>query len=318
MTSICAPCYSTLSDDTWNEKIQTGLSMLESCNLCPNLCSINRVTGQKGKCRSGFFPKIVSAFAHTGEEPPVSGTNGSGTIFFSGCTMQCIYCQNYPFSQLELGLEVPFSYLTARMLKLQEYGCHNINLVTPTQFIPQIIIALYEAKKLGLRIPVVYNTSGFETAQGLGLLNGIVDVYLTDLRYACDTSGQRYSGVRQYATYARAALKQMAQQVGELQTDDAGLATRGLIIRLLLLPGLGDELLATIRFIADTLDFIPHISLMNQYFPTWKALNEPEMNRLADTADFEKAFNLMRRYGLTYGWLQDQPPQNSPAVVTKS
>ncbi|MDX9703042.1 MAG: radical SAM protein [Candidatus Auribacterota bacterium] len=299
------PSYLTLSEQEWQDKIDAGLAMLEKCVLCPNNCGINRIAGKTGFCRTGFFPRIASAFAHTGEEPPISGYNGSGTIFFAGCTMRCIYCQNYPFSQLSLGRPVPLSFIKDKMLELQQKGCHNINFVTPTHVVPQLIIAVHEASKEGLSIPIVYNTSGYESTASLNLLDGIVDIYLTDLRYGSDESGQKYSGVGKYSQAAREAIKLMAQQTGQLRCNIEGIAEKGLIIRLLLLPGLLDELKDTIRFIAAELDFNPHISLMNQYFPTWKALDNPDMNATVGSDEFEQAFHLMRQYGLTNGWIQD-------------
>ena len=302
-----APRYVNLSDQQWQDKIDAGLDLLKQCSLCPNRCKVNRIDGQQGLCNTAFFPRLASAFPHTGEEPPISGEHGSGTIFFAGCTMRCLYCQNYPFSQLSLGNEVPFEFIKDKMLELQRQGCHNINLVTPGHVIPQILIALRQAYKEGLRLPVVYNTSGYESDTALELLDGIVDIYLTDIRYATDKSGQKYSGVKEYATNARQAVITMSQQVGQLQCDDNGIAYSGLIIRLLLLPGLIDELKDTIRFIADKLEFIPHISLMNQYFPTWKALNDPELNQQVASEQFDQAFHFMEQYGLTNGWIQEHP-----------
>ncbi len=305
--STHTPRYLNLSDRQWKDKIDAGLAILEQCSLCPNKCNVNRVEGQTGLCNTSFFPRLASAFPHTGEEPPISGQHGSGTIFFAGCTMRCAYCQNYPFSQLSLGNEVPFEFIKDKMLELQRQGCHNINLVTPGHVIPQMLISLHQAYQEGLRLPVVYNTSGYESDTALKLLDDIVDIYLTDIRYGSNTSGQKYSGVKEYATTARNAVIAMAKQVGPLQCNDQGIAYSGLIIRLLLLPGLLDELKDTIRFIAEQLEFIPHISLMNQYFPTWKALENPELNQQVASEEFDQAFHFMQQYGLTEGWIQDHP-----------
>lgn len=299
------PKYQELSNTQWNDKINAGLTMLENCQLCPNRCSVNRVKGGQGYCKSGFFLKISSAFAHRGEEPPLSGCRGSGTIFFTGCTMRCAYCQNYPISQQSMGVEVPFEKAADYMMTLQGEGCHNINLVTPTHFIPQIIIALHKAVGQGLNIPIVYNTSGYETAEALALLDQIVDIYLPDMRYGKNETAKKYSHVDCYVDYNRAAIKAMASQAGELILDDEGIAVRGLIIRMLILPGLLDELYDNIRFLAQELSIVPYISLMSQYFPTWKALDMPEINRPITEHEFHEGFSYLHKFGLDKGFVQE-------------
>ncbi len=296
--------YLNLTDDNWDDKISAGMNMLEQCGLCPNSCNVNRVKVKHGFCKSGFFMKISSAFAHTGEEPPISGTKGSGTIFFSGCTMRCDYCQNYPISQQNLGTEMPFSKVADYMICLQNKGCHNINLVTPTHYIPQILIALREAVGQGLSIPIVYNTSGYETPEGLRLMDGIVDIYLSDMRYAKNKTAEIYSHIKRYADYNRTALKEMSKQVGEMKFDNQGIAKSGLIVRLLILPGLLDELRDNIKFLASQLPATPYISLMNQYFPTWKAIAQPQLNRSVTLSEFEQGISYLEQYGLDKGWIQ--------------
>ncbi len=297
--------YLELTSSQWDDKINEGFKILEKCTLCPNNCSINRIDGKKGICKGGFFPKVSSAFAHFGEEPPISGINGSGTIFFSGCTMKCVYCQNYPISQGNVGSEIPFEKLADLMIDLQNQQCHNINLVTPSHYIPQIIASLNVAQKKGLTIPIVYNTSSFETECAMRLLDGIVDIYLPDMRYSTNESAKKYSKVNNYVENVRKSIKEMARQVGELVLDKNDIAVSGLIVRLLVLPGLIDEVKDNLRFLAEEIDIMPYISLMNQYFPTWKSIDYPEINRKINEDEFMQAFSCMRRYGLNKGFVQD-------------
>ena len=297
--------YTKLTPKDWENKIKQGMSLLEKCRLCPNYCEIDRVKGNTGVCRSAFFPKISSAFPHFGEEPPVSGTKGSGTIFFSGCSLNCIYCQNAPISQQNIGAEIPFNTLADHMIKLQNKGCHNINLVTPTHFTPQIIIALKEAFEKGLNIPIVYNTSSFESPETIKLMEGIVDIYLADIRYAEDESAERYSKVKDYAHTVRESIKAMAQQVGELKLNNAGIAESGLIIRILLLPGLIKEAKDNLTFLASDLCATPYISLMSQYFPAWKASDHEEINRQITKEEFNEAYLHMQSLNLSLGWVQE-------------
>lgn len=296
--------YLNLSDDRWNEKIESGLKILEKCCLCAHRCGVNRIDGELGVCDEGFFPKISSVCAHFGEEPPLSGINGSGTIFFSGCSLKCIYCQNYPISQLNVGGELPFDKFSGHMIDLQAKGCHNINLVTPTHFIPQIIIALQKACADGLSIPIVCNTSGYESIEALNLLDGIVDIYLVDMRYSKDSSAKTYSKVTGYSITNRNAVSWMASKVGELVVDGDGIGKRGLIVRLLILPGMVDELKDNLRFLSENLDFLPSVSLMSQYFPAGKAM-ETVLNRRITEQEYAEAFSYMESLGFTDGWVQE-------------
>src|SRR3989338_9484248 len=194
--------------------------LLERCELCPRKCGVNRLKNERGFCRSGRNPIIYAYQAHFGEEPPLSGYNGSGTIFFSNCNLRCIYCQNFKFSQMGEGREVSSARLAAIMLELQQEGCHNINLVTPTHFMPQIIEALYQATEKGLSMPIVYNTSGYESVEILKLFDGIVDIYLPDMRYADDSIAHRYSSAIEYIGINGAAVTEMYRQVGDLVVDE--------------------------------------------------------------------------------------------------
>jgi len=267
---------------------------------------VNRLQGKQGFCRAGAQPKVASWNVHPWEEPPISGTRGSGTIFFSGCTGRCLFCQNYPISQLGVGNEVSVERLAEMMLELQHKGCHNINLVTPTHFVPQIMAALPYAIERGFRLPLVYNTSGYEMLETLELLEGVVDIYLPDAKYADDETARRLSGFVGYVEANRAALKEMYRQVGEeLALDDEGIAWRGLIVRHLVLP---DGLAGTpevLRWLAEHLSPRVHVSLMDQYFPAHKAVGHPILGRKITVEEYEEALSAFDEAGLENGWKQE-------------
>jgi putative pyruvate formate lyase activating enzyme len=226
-----------LSKNELAERIEASYKLLESCRVCPRECGVNRLEDNKsGFCKSGLNPVISSVSPHHGEEPPLSGTRGSGTIFFTNCNLRCVYCQNYPISQMGNGAERTPGELACQMLYLQEQGCHNLNLVTPTHFMPQILRALGIARERGFTLPIVYNTSGYESLEALRLLDGIVDIYLPDMRYSDDTIALKYSIAPHYPEINRAAIKEMYRQVGNLVLDEMGIARQGLIIRHLILP----------------------------------------------------------------------------------
>jgi len=277
--------------------------LLQSCTVCPFTCGVNRLCGELGRCRSGHLPKIASCTIHHGEEPPVSGTRGSGTLFFSGCPLSCLFCQNYPISQLGYGKEVQISELADCMLELQKKGAHNINLVTPTHFVPQIIEALISAKKRGLYLPVVYNSSGYELVDTLKLLEGLVNVYLPDMKYGNNENTLKYSNAPDYVAVNRKAIREMYRQVGNLECDENGIAVRGLIIRHLILPGGRAGTEEVIGFIAGISPAI-HVSLMGQYFPAHRSVSIPELNRKITSEEYREAVELFERYGLENGWLQ--------------
>lgn len=281
------------------------LKMLESCSLCPRKCQVNRLKNELGFCRTGLKPKVCSSMPHYGEEPPISATGGSGTIFFSHCNMACVYCQNYEFSQSEEGREVDFEELADFMLELQGLGCHNINLVTPTHVLPQILKALSIAIPKGLNIPIVYNTGGYELAQIIKLLDGIIDIYLPDMRYADNALATQYSLAPDYPKYNQEALKEMHRQVGVAKINNEGIIERGLIIRHLVLPNNiagTDKIMA---FIANELSRDTYISLMSQYFPCYKAAQFKEISRRISYQEYEDAKRAMEKYGLSCGWTQE-------------
>jgi len=242
---------------------------------------------------------------HFGEEPCISGERGSGTIFFSGCNMRCIYCQNYKFSQLNEGRRVNLVELAQIMLELQHSGCHNINLVTPTHIMPQILGSLSLAIPKGLRIPLVYNTSGYELPWVISLLDGIVDVFLADMRYADNETSMRYSNSAEYPKYNQAALKQMHKQVGIAEINKHGLIIKGLIVRHLVLPNNLAGTFEVMRFISREVSDQTYISLMSQYLPCHKADQYPELSRRITIQEYKQAKEAMFGCGLSNGWLQE-------------
>ncbi|MBD3425935.1 MAG: radical SAM protein [Candidatus Omnitrophica bacterium] len=277
--------------------------MLEVCVLCRRECRAERAKGQGGYCRSGFNAVIHSYGLHHGEEPPISGYGGSGTIFFSNCSMGCVYCQNYQFSQSELGREVTSSELAGIMMELQDTGAHNINLVTPTHFVYPILEALREACIRGLEIPVVYNTGGYDSLAVIKALDGIVDIYLPDMRYSDDRMAEKYSCSPDYVANNRAIVSQMNSQVSRLVTED-GVAKRGLIIRLLILPGNISGTLNTLEFIAEELGKDTYISVMSQYYPAYKAGEYAELAGSISLDDYHAVIDKMEQRGLDNGWVQ--------------
>lgn len=286
-------------------RVREAYGRLKSCDLCPHECRVNRLAGEAGICRSGVLPKVASSNVHRGEEPPISGTRGSGTIFFSGCTLRCRFCQNFPISQLGNGEEITTAGLAARMLKLQRQGVHNINFVTPTHFLPQILAALYLAVPQGFRLPLVWNSSGYEKVDALDLLEGVVDVYLPDMKYVDDEAAVRFSSAPRYREMSRLAVKEMVRQVGHLETDDEGTAVRGLVIRHLVLPERGAGSAVTLHWISENLGQVTHISLMKQFFPAHEAAEIHGIHRKVTDEEYEEAVEALEEAGLENGWVQE-------------
>jgi putative pyruvate formate lyase activating enzyme len=285
--------------------IEKTYKLLESCVICPRKCKVSRIANEKGFCRTGLLPRVFSYTQHHGEEPPVSGRNGSGTIFFSNCNMKCVYCQNFKFSQLGLGKEVEIEELADYMLCLQDMKCHNINLVTPTHVLPQILKALYIAIERGLKTPICYNTSGYELPEIIKLLDEIVDIYLTDMRYGDNEPAVKYSSAPDYPLYSRQSVKEMHRQVGIAQMDEEGIIKKGLIIRHLVLPNNISGTEKIMKFIAEELSPNTYISLMSQYFPCYKAKDTTLLSRRITLKEYEKAQEIMEKYGLKNGWTQE-------------
>lgn len=284
---------------------EEAFKLLESCSICPRQCKVNRLKNEKGFCRTGLKAKVCSFMPHHGEEPPISGERGSGTVFFSYCNLGCAYCQNYKFSQMDEGREVDPQELAGFMLELQEMGCHNINLVTPTHVMPQILKALSIAIPKGLNLPLIYNTSGYELASILKLLDGIIDIYLPDMRYADAEMATKYSSAPDYPRHNQEALKEMHRQVGIAEFDGEGIIKSGLIIRHLVLPNniAGTE--KVMEFIARELSGDSYISLMSQYLPCYKAEELPEISRRITSDEYQAAKASMEKYGLHNGWTQE-------------
>lgn len=300
------PAYIDLYKNGKLKKIAGQLfASLESCQICPRRCKVNRLDGKAGFCKTAKLPKIYSFMPHHGEEPPVSGTEGSGTIFFSHCNMNCIYCQNYEFSQLGGGKEYTFQQLGQIMLKLQGQGCHNINLVTPTHVLPQILKSLELAIPQGLKIPLVYNTSGYELPEVIKLLDGIVDIYLADSRYGDNLIAKELSQAPDYVECNQQALKEMHRQVGIAQFSDEGLIKRGLIIRHLVLPNQACATEKIMKFIAGELSEDVYLSLMSQYLPYHQASGYAKINRRLKESEYEEAKQILEKYHLLNGWIQE-------------
>jgi len=283
-------------------------SRLAACDICPRECGVNRFEGKVGKCNSGFLPIISSSCAHHGEEPVLSGTRGSGTIFFGNCNMRCVYCQNFQISQspeIQKSNEVSIQVLAERMLYLQnELHCHNINLVTPSHFVPQIVRAVLEAALKGFRLPLVYNTSSYDSVKTIKELDGIISIYLADIRYASNELAGKYSRVRNYVDNARAAISEMQRQVGDLIVDKEGIAQKGLIIRHLILPDriAGSE--DSLRWLVEEISPRAAVSVMSQYYPTHRAYKFKELNRKILPQEYQEVVDLVEKLGIENGWLQ--------------
>lgn len=291
------PSYLNLTESQWKERIERALSLLESCEVCPHRCGVNRLKGELGFCKTGKNVIVDSYFPHRGEEKPIRGYRGSGTVFFSYCNMRCVYCQNYQISQLGEGREVSPEELAEIFLELQAMGCHNLNLVTPSHVVPQILSALYLAVKKGFRLPIVYNTSSFDSLESLRLLEGIVDIYLADLKYADREIARRYSKVKNYPEVAMTAIREMHRQVGDLTLDERGIAIRGLLIRHLVLP----NGLAGTEKVAEFLGSLSKnmaVNVMDQYYPSYMAWKYPELSRRITQREYHQALSSMKGFRL--------------------
>ena len=278
---------------------------LSSCTLCPRACGVDRAAGQKGWCGAGNLPRIYRYGPHFGEEPPLVGTKGSGTVFFSRCTLRCLYCQNWPWSQEGEGEDVTVERLTAILRELAEMGCHNWNLVSPTPWLPFIRDAVTPLLRLGISLPFVYNTSGFETRSTLEEYAALADIALCDLRYAREETASEASGAANYVGAARETVKWFWEKLGPLKLDGNGIARRGVICRLLALPGHVQEAVDNLEWLAENVGTRVHVSVMSQYTPVYKALEQEPWNRKL----FEEEFELLRiavdELGYDGGWVQE-------------
>jgi putative pyruvate formate lyase activating enzyme len=301
-----------LAENKLEQRVEALEEMLRSCNVCPKDCGNDRLNDEIAACYSGRLPIVSSYTAHFGEEPCLSGTGGAGNIFFGNCNLRCVYCQNYQISQTwkeQRRNEVTHERLAEMMLELQERGCHNIGFVSPTHFAPQMARAILIAARNGLRVPIVYNTNAYDSVEVLKLLDGIVDIYLPDLKYADSDAGFQFSKIRDYATHARAAIKEMHRQMGDsLEFDANGILQRGLLIRLLVLPndiaGIEDSL----RWIRDELSPKTAISLMAQYYATNKAATDDRyilLSRRISEGEWFDAVSLLEELGMEEGFMQE-------------
>jgi putative pyruvate formate lyase activating enzyme len=280
-------------------RVQEARLMLEECRLCGRECGVDRLESSKGAaCRTGAKAMVSSFNAHFGEEDPLVGQHGSGTIFFSNCNLKCQYCQNYEISQLGEGREVEPEELAAMMLHLEGRGCHNVNFVSPTHVVPQILEALLVAAEKGLSVPLVYNTGGYDSLDTLRLLDGIVDIYMPDMKYAAEEAGRKYSKVERYPQVNQSAVKEMHRQVGDLVLDDRGVAQRGLLVRHLVLPAGLAGTREIVSFLSEEVSPDTYLNVMSQYRPTYKAHNYPEIDRRPTAEELEEAVDLAREAGL--------------------
>jgi len=302
---MAASYLSLFESGELQRRAEEAIARLTRCRICPRYCEVNRLEDALGFCQGGRRAIVASWNSHPWEEPPISGTRGSGTVFFGGCSGRCRFCQNYPISQLGVGREVETPRLAEMMLELQQRGCHNINLVTGTHFVPQILSALTMAAEKGLRIPLVYNCAGYEEISTLQLLDGVVDIYLPDAKYADDGNAREFSGFSHYVEINRSALREMYRQVGELQVDEAGIATRGLIIRHMVLPGGIAGTPKVLQWIATEISPTVHVSLLAQYFPAHRAIGHPLLGRKLTWEEYDAACAAFDEAGLENGWLQE-------------
>lgn len=296
------PCYLKLLKNELDDRIKRLFEILSSCELCPRKCRVNRLLGEKGYCRSGKALIVSSYGSHFGEEPELTGTNGSGTIFLANCNLLCIYCQNYEISHLGFGKELSTEKVAQIMLYLQSMGCHNINLVTPTHFTPQLISAVSVAAKKGLKLPLVWNCSGYENVATIKLLDGIVDIYMPDIKYSKIESGEKYSNASDYFKQCKMAVKEMHRQVGDLKVDSNGIAESGLLIRHLVLPNdlAGSE--KVLEFIVKEVSLDCYVNIMDQYRPCGKANEYPELNRGLTSSEYLKTVKFAKKLGLHRGF----------------
>jgi len=297
------PSYVRLSGKgELSQRIKLLTELLKECRLCPRECRVNRLDGQAGYCGAGSEPMVSSAFPHFGEEPPLVGFHGSGTIFLTYCNLRCIFCQNYDISHLGKGEAVTSSGLARAMLRLQEIGCHNINFVTPTHYAPQIVASLPEAIEKGLRLPIVYNCSGYESIEVIQLLEDVVDIYMPDAKYMDEKFSKRFSNAPDYPEVIRKVLKEMYRQVGDLVTNSLGIAERGLLIRHLVMPGGVASSEAVLEFIAEEISVHSYVNIMDQYRPEYRAHEHSEISRRITHKEYMEAIQIAKRFHLHRGF----------------
>jgi len=281
-------------------RVEEARAMLAQCEICPRLCRVNRLQNEEGICHTGRYARVASAFPHFGEEDVLRGWRGSGTIFFSMCNLRCVFCQNFDISQLGQGREVTPQFLAQIMLDLQTMGVHNINFVTPEHVVPQMLEALLLAVEQGLRLPIVYNTSAYDSMHSLRLLDGVVDIYMPDFKFWTRQRARRYLKAPDYPEVARRVIAEMHRQVGPLKVNEHGLARRGLLVRHLVMPGMLDETEAILRFLAEEISRDTYVNIMAQYRPAYQVSAEkyPEINRRITGEEYQQALRIAQEVGL--------------------
>jgi putative pyruvate formate lyase activating enzyme len=280
-------------------RIDAARERLSPCIVCPRHCEVDRLADEKGICRTGAQAMVSSYAPHFGEESPLVGSGGSGTIFITNCNLLCVFCQNFDISHLGHGIETSDGQLAAMMVSLQRQGCHNINFVTPSHVVPQILAALPKAIDKGLTVPLVYNSSGYDEVETLKLLDGLFDIYMPDFKFWHTESAKRYAKAPDYPAKAKAALKEMHRQVGDLVLDDQGIAVHGLLVRHLVMPGAGEETREILFFLANEISKQTYVNIMDQYRPCGKAKDFPPIDRRPTHAEFQDAMDAAKDAGLT-------------------
>lgn len=280
------------------QRIRVAQDMLRDCTVCPRLCKVDRFRGRGGICQTGAVPTVSACHPHFGEEAPLVGRHGSGTIFFTSCNLRCVFCQNWEISHGMEGREISHRRLGEMMKELQDLGCHNINFVTPTHMVPQILAALPFAIEKGLSLPLVYNSSGYDRVETLRLLDGIFDIYMPDIKYMDPAQAKKYSGAEDYPEIVKAAIKEMHRQVGDLVLNEEGIAVQGLLVRHLVMPNDVAGTRKAMRFLARAISPDTYVNLMDQYRPCGQAFSYPEIARPITSKEFDQALKIARQEGI--------------------
>ena len=287
------------------ERTAAAAGMLRECALCPRKCGVDRLEGEAGYCGTGARAKVAAVSVHHGEEPPISGSRGSGTVFFSHCNMACLFCQNFPISQMGVGRELDVRELGDRFLELEKKGAHNVNFVTPTPHVPQLIAGLLHAREKGFTLPVVYNTNDYDSMETLSLMAGVADIYLPDMKYGVGELSGEISETPDYAAHNSLAIDEMFRQAGPLSKGKDGIARRGVLVRHLVLPGKAEETERVLSFLRWKYGKRVPLSLMGQYFPAYRAMGRPGFDRKLTAEEYEGAIRTAKRMGLTNVYVQE-------------
>jgi putative pyruvate formate lyase activating enzyme len=285
-----------------NQRIQLLKEFLKECRLCPRECRVNRLNGEVGYCKAPSELMVSSVFPHFGEEAPLVGYHGSGTIFLTHCNLRCIFCQNYDISHLGRGERITSSEMAKVMVRLQELGCHNINFVTPTHYAPQIVASLPEAIEMGFRLPIVYNCSGYEAIEVIRVLEDVVDIYMPDAKYMDERFSKQFSNAPDYPEVLTKVLKEMHRQVGDLKTNSIGVAERGLLIRHLVMPNGVSSSQMVLKLIAEEISLHSYVNIMDQYRPEYRAHDHPEISRRITHKEYLEVVQMARHFGLYRGF----------------